>query len=296
MAFKESNERIDMKKWAMMTGAAVLVAVAGCRTVPITERSQFMLSTDGSEREMGATGYSEYMDKYKVTSNASQQELLQRVGNAIREAAGEYAADFDWEFNVLESSTVNAFCYPGGKVAVLTGIMPKFANEAEMAAVVGHEVAHAIARHSGERISWGYLQTIGTLGFAYWGGSASQTIYGIASEYGVMLPYSRSHESEADVIGLYLMAKAGYSPKAAMEFWQRFGGSTSGIIGELMSTHPCDESRVANLNDHMAEAMELYRQSPNKKGYGVKIVNGIPASGDSDVQLQQEGHFEGITL
>ncbi|MBR0196516.1 MAG: M48 family metallopeptidase [Kiritimatiellae bacterium] len=285
-------------KISMTVKLLAVAAIAGCRSVPMSDRTQLMLSAESSERAMGSAGYAEYMDKYKVTSNAKQQELLQRVGNAIREAAGESAAGFDWEFNVLETKTVNAVCFAGGKVAVLTGIMPKFANEAEMAAVVGHEIGHAIARHSGERISWGYLQTIGSLGFAYWGGSNSKTIYDIASQYGVMLPYSRSHESEADIIGLYLMSKAGYSPKAAVDFWSRFGSGTSGFLDELLSTHPCDESRIANISEHMAVAEDFYRQCKNKKGLGVKLCNGIPVdeSGSGTDSSQQEESERNIEI
>lgn len=265
---------MDARAWVAAAICAALCA-AGCRTVPITERTQLMLSSDSSERALGAEGYAQYLEKCKVTSVASQQALLQRVGNAIKDAAGEYGADFDWEFNVLESKTVNAFCYPGGKVAVLTGIMPKFANEAEMAAVVGHEVAHAIARHGGERMSWGYLQAIGTLGISLFGNGMAETIYGIGTEYGVMLPYSRSNESEADLIGLYLMAKAGYNPRAAVTFWERFGRDTS-IIEEFMSTHPGGGTRISDILEHMPEAERLYGECPDKKGLGVKLANGVP--------------------
>ncbi len=253
---------------------SLALCAAGCRTVPMTGRSQLMLSSSDSENSLGATAYSEYKQKSPPAKNAAQQQLLQRVGKAIAEASGE--TSFEWEFNVLQSDVVNAFCLPGGKVAVYTGIMPKFSNEAELACVVAHEVGHAIARHGGERQSWSYLQAAGSLGISLWGNDTAQTIYGIGSEYGVMLPYSRKHESEADLIGLYLMAKAGYDPHAAVSFWKRFGGGNSSVLDELMSTHPCDETRVADLSSHMAEAEKIYSKCASKRGLGVTLVNGIP--------------------
>ena len=260
--------------WLIVAAAAV-VTMCGCRTVPITERTQLMLSSADTENAEGLTAYNQYKDKFRPTANAAQQALLQKVGNAIKDVAGE--TEFQWEFTVLESSTINAFCLPGGKVAVYTGIMPKFANEAEMACVVAHEIGHALARHGGERVSWNYLKVAGSLGVAMFGGETAQTLYGLGSEYGVILPFSRSHESEADLIGLYLMAKAGYDPQAAVSFWEKFNTGNSSILDELTSTHPCDATRIQDLKEHMAEAMEYYRQCPDKKGLGVKIVNGIPS-------------------
>lgn len=278
--------------------AAIAVALAlgaGCRSVPMTGRTQLMLSFEVNERAIGAAAYEEYKEKCGISSVPGQQELLQRVGQAIKNAAGEYGENFEWEFNVLQSKTVNAFCYPGGKVAVLTGIMPKFANEAELAAVVGHEVAHAIARHGGERQSWGYLKAAGTFGLSIWGDSRAEEIYGIGTEYGVMLPYSRSHESEADLMGLLLMAKAGYNPRAAVSFWQRFGSDTS-IIDEFFSTHPGGGRRISDILEHMPEAEELYGRCSDKRGLGVKLINGIPQNPDSGGARTSDGRDIEFTL
>lgn len=262
-----------MKKVCAFAAVAAFAAAVGCRTVPMTNRSQLMLSTAASENELGAAAYAEYKAQTPPSANAAQQDLLKRVGAAIRDASG--VEDFDWEFTVLESDTVNAFCLPGGKVAVYTGMMRLFANEAELACVVAHEVGHAIARHGGERTSWSYLQAIGTLGVSKWGNDTAQTIYGIGAQYGVMLPYSRKHENEADLIGLFLMAKAGYEPKAAVNFWKRFDTGNSSRLDELLSTHPCDATRVANLTEHLYEAEALYSECSEKRGFGVSLINGI---------------------
>ena len=278
------GKEMSMKMSRLFMMFALGAVAAGCRTVPISGRTQFIVVTEGYENGLGVSSYQEYKSKYKPTSNEAQQEVLRRVGKALAEVSGQ--ANFDWEFNVLDSSIENAFCLPGGKVAVYNGIMKMFGNEAELACVVAHEVGHAIARHGGERMSWGYLKQIGTLGLSTFGGETAQTIYGIGSEYGVMLPFSRSNETEADLIGLHLMAKAGYDPKAAVDFWQRFSEKhgAGDIITSLTSTHPCNSDRIADLKEKLADARKLYDQSPRKRGFGVKLENGIPVSGgDSPV-------------
>ena len=266
---KRGEEKIDMKRIFALAMVATAVAT-GCRTVPMTNRSQLMLSTAASENELGASAYVEYKQQTPPSADAAQQALLQRVGEAIKNAADEKT--FEWEFTVLQSDTVNAFCLPGGKVAVYTGMMKLFANEAELACVVAHEVGHAIARHGGERTSWSYLQAIGTLGVSTWGNETAQTLYQVGSEYGVMLPYSRKHENEADLIGLYLMAKAGYDPKAAIDFWKRFNTGNSSKLDEILSTHPCDATRIANLSEHLPDAESLYSQCAEKRGFGVSFM------------------------
>ena len=254
---------------------ALLLVVTGCRTVPITERRQFVVLTASYENSLGASSYHEYTTKYKPTANERQQAVLRRVGKALAAVSGQ--TDFAWEFNVLDSSIENAFCLPGGKVAVYNGLMKKFKNEAELACVVAHEVGHAIARHGGERMSWGYLQTIGTLGLSYVGNTTAQAVYGIGTEYGVMLPFSRSHETEADLIGLRLMAKAGYDPQAAINFWQRFDKGNNDIVTALTSTHPCDADRISTLSANLEVAKVHYDQCQEKRGFGVSISDGIPA-------------------
>lgn len=259
---------------------AVAIVVAGCRTVPMTGRTQLMLSFESRENAMGVSAYAEYMQKEKPTSNSRQQEVLKRVGNALKEYTGD--TGYAWEFNVLESRTINAWCLPGGKIAVYTALMKKFKNEAELACVVAHEIAHAIARHGGERQSWNYLAVLGSFGMAAIGNDTAQTIYGIGAQYGVMLPYSREHEREADSIGLTLMSKAGYNPQAAVDFWKRFsGGKSASVLDMFTSTHPCDEERVGLISSQLDDAMKLYRESPSQKGFGVKFNEGIPEAEDS---------------
>ncbi len=274
--------------WIWMS---MLAVAAGCRTVPVTGRTQFVVLTAGYENRLGASSYQEYKSKYGPSANECQQAVLRRVGQALARVSGQ--TNFAWKFNVLDSPIENAFCLPGGKVAVYNGLMKRFKNEAELACVVAHEVGHAIARHGGERMSWGYLQTIGSLGLSQ-AGTTAQSVYGIGTEYGVMLPFSRSHEAEADLIGLQLMAKAGYDPQAAIDFWQRFGSGSNDAFTALMSTHPCDADRVSELTMHLDEARELYNSSEVKRGFGVGITAGIPAQEEtpSDPAEQQNASQE----
>jgi len=257
-----------IRSLSMMGG--VLLFISGCRTVPVTERSQLMLSRETTENAQGVSAYAEYKAKYKVSSNAEYTAALQRCGEAIKKVAGR--DDFNWEFVLFDSPTENAFCMPGGKVAFYSGLVDKMNNEAEMAFVMAHEIAHAIARHGGERISWGRIQSLGgvlvQLGFQ---NDKVTSIYGTGSQLGVMLPFSRENEDEADYIGLMLMAKAGYNPRAAAVFWKRFaaGHSASTIMSGLMSTHPCDEDRIAAMEMNLDAALDEYRQSPNKLDYGI---------------------------
>lgn len=272
---------ITNKKKSWLTVVVILaLVVAGCRTVPMTGRTQLMLTFESSENAMGVSAYAEYMQKEKPSSNTRQQEVLKRVGNALVAHTGD--TGYAWEFNVLESRTINAWCLPGGKIAVYTALMKKFNNEAELACVVAHEIAHAIARHGGERMSWNYLMALGSLGVSAIGNNWLETVYGIGAEYGVMLPYSRDHEREADSIGLTLMAKAGYNPNAAVDFWKRFsGGESASILDMFTSTHPCDAERIGLISSQLDDAMKLYRESANQKDYGVKFNDGIPEAEDS---------------
>ncbi|MCR5382793.1 MAG: M48 family metallopeptidase [Lentisphaeria bacterium] len=253
---------------------AVIIGFTGCRSVPITGRKQLMLTTSGYENELGVTSYAEYQEKYPRSTNAEYNRALENCGRAIAQASGQ--TDFDWQFTVLQTNTQNAFCLPGGKVAVYSGIMDVMQNEAELAFVVAHEVGHAIARHGGERMSWGYLQSFGgllvALGFQ---SDLASSAYSISTQVGVMLPFSRSNESEADLIGLILMSRAGYDPQASVQFWSRFSqDSKSSAIGNLMSTHPCDAKRIEAMKQNMAMAEAEYQKAQNKKGFGMVFHHG----------------------
>jgi len=242
-------------------------ALFGCRSVPVSDRTQLMLTTTSYENELGATAYAQYKQEYKQSTNTQYNQALERCGKAIAAVAGQ--EDFNWEFVVLESDEQNAFCLPGGKVAVYSGIMDIMENEAELACVVGHEIGHAIARHSGEQLSWGYLQSLGGYAVAsIWSDENVNTIYGVGTQLGMMLPFSRSNESEADYIGLMLMAKAGYDPQAALAFWSRFG-TDSGFLEKFLSTHPGGAERIADITAALPEAEKLYTQCADKKGLGV---------------------------
>ena len=208
--------------------ALALLAVAACETVPVTGRSQLLLVSEGEETKMGIDAYQGILKKSKVSSDPRLNEQVTRVGQRIATATGRN--DYQWEFKVLEDAQANAFCLPGGKVAVYTAILPITRDDAGLAAVLGHEVSHAIARHGGERMS----QTLVVLT----GLAATQTalagndplvvqsvtaLLGAGASVGLLLPWSRSQESEADHLGLIYMAKAGYHPIAARDLWVRMG-------------------------------------------------------------------------
>ena len=248
--------------------------LCSCRSVPVTGRSQFLLTTESYENSLGAESYEEYKKEYPRSKNAEYNAALERCGNAIKAVAG--MDDFDWEFTVLDSEIQNAFCLPGGKVAVYSGIMDGMDNEAELAFVVGHEIGHAIARHGGERMSRSIIQSVGAvLVSAAFNSETVDAIYGTTTEVGVMLPYSRSNESEADIIGLVLMARAGYDPSASYTFWRRFTNNAEGSskLEAILSTHPCDSDRIRAMEENEPMAREEYNQAKTKYGFGKKFTH-----------------------
>ncbi|MDD4816756.1 MAG: M48 family metallopeptidase [Victivallaceae bacterium] len=260
------------KSFLAMTAVSMVFSAAllstGCRSVPMTDRSQLMLTSSAYENRLGAESYAEYKKQFRQSSNAEYNAALARVGAAVKAAAPEN--DFEWEFVVFDSATQNAFCLPGGKVAVYSGLIDRMNNEAELACVVSHEVAHAIARHSGERMSWSQLRTLGAIGLDLGlDNNAVNEIYGTGTEIGVMLPFSRSNEAEADQIGQLLMARAGYDPRASIQFWTRFSeGKSASTLGALLSTHPCDADRIAALNASLPTAAAVYNHAAVRRGFG----------------------------
>jgi len=247
----------------------VVLWVPGCVTAPETNRQQFILTDPQYEMKLGFQSFQELRKQTPVSQNSAAAELVRRVGQRISAVANLPGAQ--WEFVLFESKEPNAFCLPGGKVGVYTGILPITKDEAGLAAVIGHEVAHAVLRHGGERMSTAMaIQGVGSIAAATIGMSASdpramqafQSLYGIGSQVGVALPHSRKQESEADRVGLRYMARAGYNPEAAVEFWQRFAAYSAqrgGSPPELLRTHPTDATRIRQIQEWLPEAQAQFR-------------------------------------
>jgi predicted Zn-dependent protease len=248
-----------------------------CSTVPLTGRRQANLVSDTEMQQMAATSYRELLSdpKTKVVNNA-QSRQVKAVGAKIQAAVTRFMnengysdqiAGFNWEFNLIESPEANAWCMPGGKVAVYTGILPITQNEAGLATVMGHEIAHAIAKHSNERYSQEMIaQGLGAIvGSAVTkteaGMNVFNQVFGIGAQTGVLLPNSRKQESEADRLGLTFMAMAGYDPQSAVYFWQRMAAKSNGAAPpEFLSTHPSDATRINDIKRYLPEANKYYKK------------------------------------
>ena len=258
--------RFLLRPPTVLTGLAVLATAIACSTVPITGRHQLILLTEGEERQMGLSSYQQVLKKSRLSSDPVATEQVRRVGRRIAEATGR--TDYQWEFNLLEDKQVNAFCLPGGKVAVYTGILPITRDDAGLAAVLGHEVSHAIARHGGERVSQGLLVQVGLaatqVALARNDPAAVQQVtalLGAGATVGLLLPWSRGQESEADHLGLVFMAKAGYHPAAARDLWVRMAEAAKGggRPPEFLSTHPSEETRIRQIEAWIPEALHYYQ-------------------------------------
>jgi predicted Zn-dependent protease len=244
---------------------ALGLLLAGCSTVPYTNRHQFNIISASEEDKMGLQAWQETLSKAKFSPDTAAAAMVERIGRRIAAAADQ--PGYDWQFKLIdEPKTVNAFCLPGGRVAVYTGILPLTENEAGLAVVMSHEVAHALAHHGAERMSQGELVNIG--GAALQVGMAKKdpavqkqvmNAFGMGANVGVLLPFSRSHEAEADHIGLILMAKAGYDPRAAVPFWQRMEAAGGKKPPELLSTHPSDAARIKRIEAELPEALKYYK-------------------------------------
>lgn len=261
--------------------AGTLVAI-GCQSAPLTERKQLLMVSADKENAMGLTAYQEVLKEEPVTKNSAATELVRKVGQRIAAVANR--PDFDWEFNVIESPTQNAFCLPGGKVAVYTGMLPVCESEAGLAVVMSHEIGHAIARHGGERMSHQMVQNTAKEALARVMQNRDDSTknivlsaYGAGAQYGAILPYSRKHELEADHIGVLLMAEAGYDPSEAPVFWERFGSAKEGGGPmEFLSTHPSDSRRASALRELLPEALQIYKAAPEKLGLGANLQDVMP--------------------
>lgn len=260
----------------VVTGFGLMV-ISGCETNPYTGRSQLLMTSVSEEIQMGAQAYDQVKSdpKMRMSQDPREIEPVKRVAARIVEAAkrskyGEMAQQFQWEVTVIkDDKTANAFALPGGKMAVYTGIFPMAKTEAGLAAVMGHEVVHALARHGAERMSQGQLTNAGlqvvgaAAGKGGMLGQATMAALGVGAQVGVLLPFSRKHESEADYVGILLAADAGYDPRESIALWERMGQmSGGGAPSEFMSTHPSHETRIAQLKKWMPEAMAIYQTKP----------------------------------
>ena len=278
-----------MKKHILTLMTAALL-LSGCGSVPITGRRQLQLVSDSEVLSSSLTQYASYMKSATKSTNVTQSAQVTRVGKKIAAATEAYlrangleseVSNFSWEFNLVKDNQLNAFCMPGGKIVVYEGIMKLMSSDDELAVVLGHEVAHAVAKHSNERMSQQILAQYGSavLGGALSGQSqavqavASQ-VYGLGAQYGMTLPFSRKHESEADYMGLVLMTIAGYNPDVAVTFifcqkvnpdvavtfWQKMSSSGSAQTPEFMSTHPSDARRISDIQKALPKVKQQYKK------------------------------------
>ena len=257
--------------------ALVLVA---CARAPITNRTQFIIVPQAFEMQLGASTYLSMLETEKISPNKHYARAVTRVGRRI--AAVSHTPNLRWQYTVFDNDKqVNAFALPGGKIGVYTGMMPVAKTEAGLATVMAHEVAHATARHGGERMSLGILLQMGSAALA----SAMKkkdkkttgrvlAAYGVGTALVVALPFSRKQEGEADRIGLIYMAKAGYDPREAVAFWERMGAAGRGAPPEFLSTHPGYRTRIKNLRKWMPEAMEYYENSQKAPNNRIRIAKG----------------------
>jgi len=251
--------------------------LAGCATVPITGRSQLSLVSQAELTAMGADSYHQFIAESNLSDDAAEIATVRRVGERVAASAEAFLRAhglegdlryYDWEFNVIDDDeTANAFCVSGGKIAVYTGILPITEDEEGLAVVVAHEVAHALANHGGERMSQLLVAELGGIALSKAVEKEPQktqdlwkAVYGLGAQVGYLLPYSRQHESEADRIGLILMAQAGYHPGAAIQFWQRMAAEGGARPPEFLSTHPSPETRIDQIREYLPEALTYYEE------------------------------------
>lgn len=257
---------------------ALLAAfLTACATVPVTGRRQLVLVSNSDMMALSVQEYGKFLNEHTASKNAADTEMVRRAGARIQHAVEQYfqqqnmanrLGGYKWEFNLVEDKQVNAWCMPGGKVVVYTGILPVTGDETGLAVVLGHEIAHAVADHGAERMSQSMLAQLG--GVALSEALASKpsetralwmSAFGAGAQVGALLPFSRIQESEADHLGLIFMAMAGYDPNAAVAFWSRMASSKGGQgAPEFMSTHPSDQTRIQKIKAELPEALRCYRK------------------------------------
>ena len=255
--------------------ALTMLFLSACTTVPITGRSQLNLIPGSSMLAMSAQEYGTFLKENKLSANPEETAMVKRVGTKIQQAVENYfagigleshLADYQWEFNLVEDPQVNAWCMPGGKVVVYTGILAVARDDAGLAVVLGHEIAHAIAEHGNERMSQGLIAQMGGVALSTAMATKSKetqqlwmSVYGVGAQYGAILPYGRLQESEADQLGLVFMTMAGYDPHEAISFWERMAAQKGGQAPpEFLSTHPADATRIAKIKKEIPGVLEKY--------------------------------------
>lgn len=248
---------------------------AACSTVAISGRKQLNIIPDSEMLAMSFQQYDAFLAENPLSQDAEQTARVKRVGANIQKAVEAYFAkagnsaqlrDYRWEFNLVESEDVNAWCMPGGKVVFYTGIMPICRDDVGVAVVMGHEVAHAVAEHGAERMSQALLAQMGGMALSEAVENQPEetqqlwmTAFGLGAQVGVLLPFSRTQESEADHLGLIFMAMAGYDPNTAVSFWERMAAQGGAKPPEFLSTHPSDQTRIRKIKEHLPEAMKYYQ-------------------------------------
>ncbi len=257
-----------------------LIFLTSCATVPLTGRKQLSLVNESEVMTMSLTQYDQFLKSNKISTNRTETDRIKRVGNKIafvveeffiEEGLPNYLAGYKWEFNLIDDKSVNAWCMPGGKVVVYTGILPLIKNDAQLATVMSHEIAHAVARHSSERMSEQLLaQGFGTALSVALSQKPQETqklalaAFGLGAQLGYILPFSRTHEYEADEMGLYYMAMAGYDPNQSIEFWKAMAQNKTSKAPEFLSTHPLDENRIAKIEAKLPGALKYYHPLSGK--------------------------------
>lgn len=263
-----------MKKHILLIEIFTIALMFSCATNPLTGKKTLNFVSNSQLFPSAFQQYGDFLKKNKVISGTTDAKLVENVGLKIKNAAQkyftymgqpEYLKDYRWEYKLVDDKAINAWCMPGGKIVIYTGILPITKNDAGLATVMGHEVSHALADHGAQRMSAAQVQQIGGVVLAVATGNKSaedqqlwQQYYGVGTQLGVMLPFSRSHETEADKTGLILMTIAGYNPDEAVTFWSRMSASSGGQKPpEILSTHPSDATRIANLKALIPEARTI---------------------------------------
>ncbi len=260
-----------MKK--LVSLLALFAVLAACATNPVTGRRSLQLVPESQMQALGLQAYQQVMANARVSTDARKTEIVRRVANRI---AAVTHKDYAWEVNLIDSNEANAFVLPGGKIVVYSGILPICENEAGLAFVLGHEVGHAVARHGGERVSQSLVVEAGLTAADLSLRNNSQrglimAALGVGTQYGVMLPFSRDNESEADHMGIVYMAEAGYDPTEAPKLWQRMAASGGQQPPEFLSTHPSHATRIRRLNDLLPKALSIYKAAEPQYGLGERL-------------------------